>query len=151
MTHCIVDLILWLYCILVESPQFNTHIWRYWSYDLVFAMNILFSWSYSPSWTNCSVHFFSFQRLNKAGAILRHTNRVINHLLTNFKENFIRLTLEIVSNPTYHEQLSFYVHFSKPIQTFRSLPGNPGSWFSVCNLILTQLDEIWRKKYRNAE
>ena len=29
-------------------------------------------------------------------------------------------------------------------QTFKALPGNPGSWFSVCNLILTQLDELWK-------
>jgi hypothetical protein len=32
-----------------------------------------------------------------------------------------------------------------PTETFKALPGNPGSWFLVCNLILTQLDEIWKK------
>jgi hypothetical protein len=31
-----------------------------------------------------------------------------------------------------------------PTATFKALLGNPGS-FSVCNLILTQLDEIWKK------
>ena len=30
--------------------------------------------------------------------------------------------------------------------TFKALPDKVGSWFSVCNLILTQLDELWRKK-----
>ena len=31
-----------------------------------------------------------------------------------------------------------------PSSTFKALPDNIGSWFSVCNLILTQLDEIWK-------
>ena len=30
--------------------------------------------------------------------------------------------------------------------TFKALPGNLGSWFSVCNLILTQVEEIWRRR-----
>jgi hypothetical protein len=25
-----------------------------------------------------------------------------------------------------------------------ALSGNTGSWFTVCNLILTQLDELWK-------
>ena len=29
-------------------------------------------------------------------------------------------------------------------QTFKALSGNSGSWFSVCNLILTQLDKLWK-------
>jgi hypothetical protein len=28
-------------------------------------------------------------------------------------------------------------------ETFKALPGNPGSVFLVCNLIFTQLDKIW--------
>ena len=28
-------------------------------------------------------------------------------------------------------------------QTLQALPGNLGSWFSVCNLILTQQEDIW--------
>ena len=31
-----------------------------------------------------------------------------------------------------------------PTQTFKALPGNPGNWFSVCNIILTKLDELWK-------
>ena len=37
-----------------------------------------------------------------------------------------------------------------PPQTFKALPGNLGSWFLVCNFILTQLDEICKKKYWGA-
>ena len=33
-----------------------------------------------------------------------------------------------------------------PPGTFKALPGNIGSWFSVCNLILTQLERIPQKK-----
>jgi hypothetical protein len=29
-------------------------------------------------------------------------------------------------------------------ETFKALPGNLGNWFSICNLILTQLDDIWK-------
>ena len=29
-------------------------------------------------------------------------------------------------------------------QTVKALSGNSGSWFSVCNLILTQLDKLWK-------
>ena len=32
-----------------------------------------------------------------------------------------------------------------PPQTFKALPGNLGSWFSVCNLILTQLERLPHK------
>ena len=28
-------------------------------------------------------------------------------------------------------------------ETVKALPGSPRSWFSVCNLILTQRDELW--------
>ena len=42
-------------------------------------------------------------------------------------------------------------HQQQQQKTFRPLPDNLGSWFSVYNLILTQLDEIWReKKYWGA-
>ena len=37
-------------------------------------------------------------------------------------------------------------HPTTPPQTFKALPGNLGSWVSECNLILTQLEETWRKK-----
>ena len=33
------------------------------------------------------------------------------------------------------------------LTTFKALPDNLGSWFSVCYLILTKLDEICKKKY----
>ena len=33
-----------------------------------------------------------------------------------------------------------------PTGTFKALPGNLGSWFSVCNLILTQLERRPQKK-----
>ena len=35
---------------------------------------------------------------------------------------------------------------TQPPQTFRPLPYNLGSQFSVYNLMLTQVDEIWRRK-----
>jgi hypothetical protein len=35
-------------------------------------------------------------------------------------------------------------HHPTTTQTFKAVPGNPGSWFSVCNLMLTQLDELWK-------
>ena len=35
-------------------------------------------------------------------------------------------------------------HHPTTTDTLKALPGNLGSWFSVCNLILTQLDEIWK-------
>ena len=41
-------------------------------------------------------------------------------------------------NPPHHPT------HTQPSQTFMALPGNLGSWLLVCNLILTQLDEIWR-------
>ena len=41
--------------------------------------------------------------------------------------------------------LNYIIVFSPThTQTYRELPGNPGSWFSVCNLILIQLDELWK-------
>ena len=33
-----------------------------------------------------------------------------------------------------------------PRQTFRPLPDHQGSWFSACNPILTQLDDLWTQK-----
>jgi hypothetical protein len=36
-------------------------------------------------------------------------------------------------------------HHHHTTETFKALPGNPGSWFSVCSLILTQLDARWKK------
>ena len=35
-----------------------------------------------------------------------------------------------------------------PPGTFRALPGNLGSWFSVCNIILTQLERRPKKKWK---
>ena len=39
-------------------------------------------------------------------------------------------------------------HYSmvEPLGTFKKLPGNLGSWFLVCNLILTQLERRPKKK-----
>ena len=53
-------------------------------------------------------------------------------------------------SPTSTQKRSWCDHIMQwnplhhPTETFKALPGNPGSWFSVCNLILTQLDEIWK-------
>ena len=40
-------------------------------------------------------------------------------------------------------------HHPPTTQTFRPLPDNPGSWFSACNPILTQLDDSCNKKTKN--
>ena len=39
-----------------------------------------------------------------------------------------------------------WVGTPQPPWTFNPLPGNLGSWFSVWNLILNQLEEVWRNK-----
>ena len=35
------------------------------------------------------------------------------------------------------------ISWTPPTLTFKALPDNLWSWFLLCNLILTQLDEIW--------
>jgi hypothetical protein len=50
----------------------------------------------------------------------------------------VGVTRQLVSNPP------------QPQQTFRQLPDNLGSGFLVYNLILTQVDEICKKKYWGA-
>ena len=39
-------------------------------------------------------------------------------------------------------------HHPPPSQTFKALPDKPGGWFSVCNLILTQLERRPQKTKR---
>ena len=65
-------------------------------------------------------------------------------------------TLSNCHSPTQHQlnsswewqrnELDHPPHPPPPRQTFRALPGNLGSWFLVCNPILTQLEEGARKK-----
>ena len=61
-------------------------------------------------------------------------------------------SLLLLSQSNYNAKRSWGDHTIKwnpppppTTQTFKALPGNPGSWFSACNLMLTQLDEIWKK------
>ena len=52
----------------------------------------------------------------------------------NSSNNLVQLHNCLLTHTTHHTQ------------TFRALPGNLGSWFSVYNLIFTQLEEIWKNK-----
>ena len=47
------------------------------------------------------------------------------------------VTAQLNLNSTQH-------HTPPTSQTFRALPGNLGSWFSVGDLSLTQLEEKWK-------
>ena len=49
-------------------------------------------------------------------------------------------------NPPYCHCVPHHIATVYPTGTFKALPGNLGSWFSVYNLSLTQLDEICKNK-----
>jgi hypothetical protein len=54
----------------------------------------------------------------------------------------------ILSHPNFNKKLVWPHNQVEPThpttETFKAYPGNTGSWFLVCNLILTQLDELWK-------
>ena len=99
-----------------------------------------------------------YQKENKCTEIKRQT--VYVDTITSFNIKFKCQYTKYCHSPTQPqlnsaqfelEWLHYYClthppHHPTPPQTFKALPGNLGSWVSECNLILTQLEETWRKR-----
>ena len=77
--------------------------------------------------------------------IWKNTSEVINFQLKIFCHSPTQPQLESVLDLIMGRKPP--THPTPPPGTFKALPDNLGSWFSVCNLILTKLDEICKKKY----
>ena len=91
---------------------------------------------FSQTVTICSI--FIPQRATKA-EILANCHNPTNNL-KQLKTTFVGVVLLSVKKTT-----TTTPHHTTPgLITIRAILGNLGSWFSVCNLILTKLDDIWK-------
>ena len=114
-------------CILVVNVTFSKPV----TVMLYISKWLLLYWTYA-----FHIHTNDTDRLNKTRKVAKFKNTILSS--SNYQMT------------AYHHFLSQPNSTSTPVGSdkvlSKVLPGNLGSWFSVCNLILTQLDEIWRKQ-----